>query len=108
MGKDNIVNHTIVTGTLAEWSFEASFSSPLVRARETARLAGFDPWIDDDLVEWDYGVPEPYTNIPPEDDAEDTHEYPRRSPAGMLQLAHFLETGEVLHFCEGPCDSDDQ
>ncbi len=60
------------------------------------------------LVEWDYGIEEPYENVPPEDGTEDPHEYPRRSPAGMQQLAHFLETGEVQHFCSGPCDSDDQ
>lgn len=35
--------------------FAAVFCSPLVRASETARLAGFDatPW--DDLMEWNYG-----------------------------------------------------
>ena len=30
-------------------------SSPLRRARETARLAGFEPEVRDDLAEWDYG-----------------------------------------------------
>lgn len=52
----------LVTGTLADWDFEAAFSSPLIRARETARLAGFDPTIDDDLLEWDYGDVEGRTN----------------------------------------------
>ena len=37
--------------------FAAAFTSPLVRARETARLAGFaDAEVLDDLREWDYGV----------------------------------------------------
>jgi len=40
---------------LAGRSFAAVWSSPLSRARETARLAGFDPVIDDELAEWDYG-----------------------------------------------------
>jgi probable phosphoglycerate mutase len=31
-------------------------SSPLVRARRTAELAGFAPAYDDDLLEWDYGA----------------------------------------------------
>jgi broad specificity phosphatase PhoE len=35
--------------------FAAVFSSPMRRALETARLAGFDPQIDPDLCEWDYG-----------------------------------------------------
>lgn len=37
-------------------TFGAVYSSPLSRARETARLAGFrDPILDALLVEWDYG-----------------------------------------------------
>jgi probable phosphoglycerate mutase len=37
--------------------FAAAFTSPLVRARETARLAGFaEAEVLDDLREWDYGV----------------------------------------------------
>ncbi len=36
--------------------FAAVYSSPLVRALESCRLAGFtDPAVTDDLVEWDYG-----------------------------------------------------
>jgi broad specificity phosphatase PhoE len=38
-------------------AFAAACSSPLVRARETARLAGFaDAEVLDDLREWDYGA----------------------------------------------------
>jgi probable phosphoglycerate mutase len=35
--------------------FGLVLSSPRSRAEETARLAGFEPRIDDRLVEWDYG-----------------------------------------------------
>ena len=35
--------------------FALVLSSPLRRARETARLAGFEPELRDDLAEWDYG-----------------------------------------------------
>jgi broad specificity phosphatase PhoE len=38
-------------------AFSAAFTSPLVRARETARIAGFaGAEVLDDLREWDYGV----------------------------------------------------
>ena len=41
---------------LDEWTFGRVLSSPLQRARETARLCGFDePQIVDALREWDYG-----------------------------------------------------
>ena len=41
---------------LADVDFALVLSSPRVRARRTAELAGFpDPTVDPDLVEWDYG-----------------------------------------------------
>jgi probable phosphoglycerate mutase len=35
--------------------FARVLASPLRRARETARLAGFEPELRDELMEWDYG-----------------------------------------------------
>jgi probable phosphoglycerate mutase len=40
---------------LAGRTFALALSSPLSRARETARLAGLEPQLRDDLVEFDYG-----------------------------------------------------
>ena len=41
---------------LSEQSFAQVLTSPLRRAHDTARLAGFpDVVVDDDLAEWDYG-----------------------------------------------------
>ncbi len=54
------------------------------------------------LVEWDYGLSEPYENLPPSADT-DPHELPRREFDGQEQLHHFFETGEIRDFCDGPC-----
>lgn len=40
---------------LTGYRFVLTLSSSLQRARRTAELAGLDPQIDDDLLEWDYG-----------------------------------------------------
>jgi probable phosphoglycerate mutase len=42
---------------LSHYRFAAVWTSPLVRARETCRLAGLgeDAVVDPDLAEWDYG-----------------------------------------------------
>ena len=48
--------------TLKEWTFSVALSSPLQRARDTARLAGYEVEVVDDLMEWDYGAVEGRTN----------------------------------------------
>jgi len=48
---------TAMRAGLAEHAFAQVLTSPLRRAHDTARLAGFDDAeVDDDLAEWDYGV----------------------------------------------------
>jgi probable phosphoglycerate mutase len=42
-------------GTLGPVRFALVLASPRQRALTTARLAGFDPEVDADLAEWDYG-----------------------------------------------------
>jgi probable phosphoglycerate mutase len=46
---------------LTAFDFTLVLSSPLQRARRTAELAGLQPEIDGDLVEWDYGAYEGLT-----------------------------------------------
>jgi probable phosphoglycerate mutase len=40
---------------LADFHFARVLSSPLSRAKDTCALAGFEPQLVDDLMEWDYG-----------------------------------------------------
>src|SRR5215211_6220317 len=50
--------------SLQSRNFAAVFTSPLDRARNTSRLAGFpDATVDPDLTEWDYGVYEGRTTL---------------------------------------------
>ncbi len=46
-----------LSGKLGGWTFSLVLSSPLSRALDTARLAGFGEKLEtsEDLVEWDYG-----------------------------------------------------
>jgi hypothetical protein len=62
------------------------------------------PFTGSAYVEWEYSdVPAvPLENLPPNEDF-DPHECPRRSPLAQEQVAHFLETGEVIQPCDGRC-----
>jgi broad specificity phosphatase PhoE len=51
-------------------SFALVLSSPMKRALETGKLAGFEPQVTDDLKEWDYGDYEGLT----------THQIQEKSP----------------------------
>jgi hypothetical protein len=61
-------------------------------------------WTGSALIEFEYGIAEPATNLPPED-GEDPHESPRRDAAGQAQVDEFLRTGTVIDYCEGVCGS---
>lgn len=79
----------------------ASFlGSPAREAWGIETVAG--PTTSSVLVEWDYGLVEPYENLPSNPDT-DPHELPRREFAAQEQMAWFFATGEIKDFCGGPC-----
>jgi probable phosphoglycerate mutase len=46
----------VAGAALADYEFQAVYTSPLLRARRSAELAGYpDAVVDEDLAEWDYG-----------------------------------------------------
>jgi hypothetical protein len=56
------------------------------------------------MIEYDFGLaPEPTTNIPPSD-GEDPHGKVRKNLLAQQSLDHFLRTGKIESFCDGPCD----
>ncbi len=96
---------------LAGRRFVAVWSSPLRRALETARLAGFEPSERDDLMEWDYGEYEGLTSAQirerrPDWDlwrdgcpgGEDASDVGRRADAVLAGLPN---DGSVLVFSHG-------
>jgi len=66
---------------------------------------GVPPFTGSAMIEFEYDdVPvAPDTNIPPDKDAPDTHECPRREPAAQAQVVHWWNTGEITQQCEGAC-----
>jgi len=59
--ENGVVQAERAARALADRQFGLALSSPLIRARETARIIGVDPEIDEDLMEWDYGAYEGLT-----------------------------------------------
>jgi hypothetical protein len=54
--------------------------------------------------EIDYGVPARAKTNRPSAKETDTHGFPRKSKKIQDQGWHFLETGEIIATCDGPCD----
>lgn len=104
---------------LAAYDFGLVLSSPLQRARRTAEIAGFEPDIDDDLVEWDYGAYEGRTTkeiraelgydwavfehgvTPGVTRGETVEEVAARASRVLLRAAPVLAEREVLVFGHG-------
>jgi broad specificity phosphatase PhoE len=68
---------------LTDHEFALVLSSPRLRARRTAELAGFEPELDEDLAEWEYGD---YEGV--------TTEEIRRTVPGWTVWTHPVPGGE--------------
>ncbi len=103
---------------LRSWSFEKAFTSPLVRASETAALAGFpDAVVDPDLMEWDYGEHEGRRTVdivaetpgfskwlerpPAGESVEEVGERADRFLEGLKTPAEGSGSGDVVVFAHG-------
>ena len=107
---------TLVGPTLTGWEFSHSFSSPLCRALDTANLSGVahNVEIDDNLMEWDYGIYEGRTNVEIQEKepgwskwvgelegGESAYDVGVRADAAIEELTGAAQDGPVLVFAHG-------
>ena len=82
-------------------AFAAAFTSPLSRARDTARIAGFaDAAVLDDLREWDYGVYEGRTTAEIREDVPGWSVWSDPIPEGETIGAVAARAVAVLERCD--------
>lgn len=105
---------------LASFELAHVLSSPLVRARRTAELAGLAPAIDPDLSEWDYGGYEGRTTpqiredlgdptwtvfdhgvVPGDTPGETVEEVAARASRVLARVTPVLATGDVALVAHG-------
>jgi hypothetical protein len=100
--EDSQVNND-VTRLLARL-YEAKLIAPATR--EVWGLEVAEPPITNanGYLEVDYGVPERTRTHWPAPSETDTHGLPRKQHHVQDQGWHFLETGEIIHTCDGVCD----
>ncbi len=110
----------VAAGRLLDgYDFVLTLSSPLERARRTAELAGLQPELDDDLLEWDYGAYEGRTTkeiradlgydwavfehgvVPGRTPGETVEEVAARASRVLLRAAPVLQSRDVLLFGHG-------
>ena len=69
---------------------------------------GFDevpyPYEGNSMIEYDFLVPDNPKPTYPAVKETDTHGLLRKLPIGQDQVWHFLETGETIAVCDGPCN----
>ncbi len=63
------------------------------------------PFSGSALVEWDFGVEEPAEAVPADPD-DGAHDMLFGNDLAQSQVIHFLQTGEIIDVCDGPCDPD--
>ncbi len=99
---------------------QVSFLSAHIQARgfqartvapQTRAIYGLEeaeaPFTGSAIVEWSFtDVPDPGTEGLPPDPETDPHECPRKIDLAQQQLAHYLQTGEVIQTCDGICETE--
>ncbi len=111
-GKEVLMQIAIGDGSVSELgghlvarTVEATLVEPANRSIWGLESAA-TPFTGSGVMEFDYGEVAP---VEADHNAygegwSDPHNNPPRSEPGRQQIVHFLQTGEVEHFCDGPCD----
>lgn len=97
---------TFLAAQVQARGFQARTVAPQTRAIYGIEEATA-PFTGSALVEWRFtDVPEPSTEGLPPDPDTDPHDCPRRIDLAQQQLAHFIQTGEVIQTCDGVCETE--
>lgn len=118
---DGVEDARAAGALLSGWRFALTLASPLERARHTAQLAGFEPEVDADLREWDYGGYEGLTTaeirarlghpwtvfedgvVPGATPGETLEEVAARTSRVIARILPVLREGDVLLVGHGHC-----
>ena len=58
------------------------------------------------LVEWDFGEEDPDAALPATNTHVNSHDAVRNNEQAKSQVGEFINTGDIIHMCNGPCDPD--
>lgn len=102
---DSIGDHQVTT--LGAHVMARSIGIPLL-APPVREVWGLEtrqgPFVGSALVEYDFGLPpEPLVNLPMVE-GDDPHGALTGVPAAAQMATRYLQTGEIVNDCEGPCD----
>lgn len=97
---DGVEAAQMLSSQLSGVHFAQVLSSPRLRARRTATIAGFEPVLDDDLVEWAYGDYEGMTTPQIRESAPGWTVWTHPSPGGETATEVATRIDRVVKRCQ--------